>query len=110
MYINNTEVGKRFSKRRKELGFKQCEICEKAELSDKYLSNIERGISLPSLQVFMKLCEVLETTPDAMLLGVTETSSASDYTALIESKIANMDTIKISLLLNFIDWLETQTI
>ena len=108
MYINSREVGKRIAKRRKELGLKQCYICEAADLSDKYLSNIERAISLPSLPVFMKLCECLKTTPDALLLGTTESAPASDYARHIESKLKNMNKTQIDLILNFIDWVENQ--
>ena len=108
MYIDSKEVAKRIAKRRKELGLKQCDVCEAADLSDKYLSNIERAISLPSLPVFMKLCEILKTTPDALLLGTTETAPASDYARHIESKFNNLNRNQIDLVLNFIDWLENQ--
>lgn len=110
MYINAHELGKRIAKRRKELSLKQYEVCEKADLSDKYLSNIERGISLPSLPVFMKLCEVLDITPDSLLLATTETATHSEYTKHIDNKIQNMNSEQIKLILNFIDWVETQNI
>lgn len=110
MYINSHEVGKRIAKRRKELNLKQYEVCEKSDLSDKYLSNIERGISLPSLPVFMKLCEVLDITPDSLLLGTTANASPSEYTKHIENKLNNMSKEKVNLVLNFIDWVESQKI
>lgn len=110
MYINSNEIGKRIAKRRKELGLKQYEVCEKSDLSDKYLSNIERGISLPSLPVFMKLCEVLKVTPDALLLGTTIDATSSEYSKHIENKIQNMSKPKIELILNFIDWVESQNV
>lgn len=108
MYINSAEIGKRIAKRRKELGMKQYEICEKAELSDKYLSNIERAVSLPSLEVFMKLCEVLDTTPNALLLGTSENADKSQYALHIANKLEKMNKNQISLVLNFIEWLENQ--
>lgn len=69
MYVDYKEVGKRIAKRRKELGMKQFEVNEQAELSDKYLSNLERATSVPSVDVLMRLCDVLQTTPNALLLG-----------------------------------------
>lgn len=110
MNINNFELGKRISDRRKELGLKQYEVCEKADLSNKYLSNLERGISLPSLQVFLKLCEILNTTPDELLLGISDNATAKDYAKHIENKIQNLNKSQINLILNFIDWVETQEI
>ena len=62
-------IGKRIAIRRRELGLKQSQVEERAEIGDKYLSNIERGISVPSIEVIMKLSSVLETTPDYFLVG-----------------------------------------
>ncbi len=36
-------------------------------MSPEAYARIERGQSLPSFPTFMRLCEVMETTPDAML-------------------------------------------
>lgn len=47
MTIDYTEIGKRIARRRKALGLKQSEVEEKAGLGQKYLSNIERSISIP---------------------------------------------------------------
>ena len=38
---------------------KQSEVEEKADLSYKYLSNIERSVSIPSLEVIMRLAAAL---------------------------------------------------
>ena len=68
-YVNYKEVGKRIAERRRELGLKQWQVNEMAGLSDKYLSNIERATSVLSIDVLMKLCVALKTTPDSLLLG-----------------------------------------
>ena len=39
MTLDYTEIGKRIARRRKELGLKQSEVEEKADISYKYLSN-----------------------------------------------------------------------
>ena len=41
MDLDYKEIGKRIALRRKELGLKQSEVEERADLSQKYLSNIE---------------------------------------------------------------------
>ena len=74
MYVDYKELGKRIAKRRKELGLKQRQVNEMAELSDKYLSNIETARSIPSIDVLMRICGVLKVTPDYLLLG-----SVNDY-------------------------------
>ena len=67
MDINYKVIGKRIAVRRRELGLKQAQVEEMAGIGYKYLSNIERGISIPSIEVIMRLASVLETTPDFFL-------------------------------------------
>ena len=64
MDLDYKEIGKRIARRRKELGLKQSEVEERADLSQKYLSNIERSISIPSIEVIMRLAVALDTTTD----------------------------------------------
>ena len=79
MDINYSEVGRRMAKRRKELGLKQYQVCEMINVNYKYISNLETGRSVPSLEVVMNLCEALKTTPDYLLLGtLTDDGIATD--------------------------------
>ena len=67
MELDYSEIGKRIARRRKELGLRQVQVCERAGINDKYLSCIERATSIPSLEVVMKLALALDTTPDEFL-------------------------------------------
>jgi len=69
MEIDYMQIGKRIANRRKKLGLKQYEVEEAANLSYKYLSNIERGVSIPSTESIMRIAMVLDTTPDTFLVG-----------------------------------------
>lgn len=69
MKLDYKDIGKRIAKRRKILGLSQATVEEKADIGDKYLSSIERGISIPSTEVVMRLAVALETTPDEFLVG-----------------------------------------
>ena len=105
--VNYNELGRRVAKRRKELGLKQVEVNERADLSDKYLSHIETARSIPSIEVLMKICTVLDTTPDHLLLGSTKNG--------VDQQIAEKlnlitDEKKKHLLSSFIDWLIEQDI
>lgn len=55
MELDYTEIGKRIAKRRKELGLRQAQLSEMVDISDPYLSNIERAVSIPSTEVIMRL-------------------------------------------------------
>lgn len=68
MEINYKRIGRQIAARRKELGYRQSYVEELAGLSDKYLSSIETGRSIPSLETLVHICEVLSTTPDHLLV------------------------------------------
>ncbi|MBQ7821730.1 MAG: helix-turn-helix transcriptional regulator [Clostridia bacterium] len=110
MYVDYKEVGKRIAARRKELGLKQIEVNEMAELSDKYLSNIETARSIPSIDVLMRICAVLKTTPDTILLGAVKNHENIDLSSLVSEKITKLDSKKQLLTYNFIDWIGEQDI
>lgn len=73
MYVDFKLLGKRIAKRRHDLGIKQNVLAEKAGISNNYLSNIENGKSIPSLETFVILCLKLKTSPDYFLLGTMKT-------------------------------------
>ncbi|MCR4935881.1 MAG: helix-turn-helix domain-containing protein [Oscillospiraceae bacterium] len=69
MELDYAEIGKRIARRRKQLGLKQTDVEERADIGYKYLTSIERAISIPSIEVIMRLAAALDTTPDEFLLG-----------------------------------------
>ena len=69
MKLDYTEIGKRIAARRRQLGLKQAEVSELADISNTYMSSIERAVSIPSTEVIMRLAIALDTTPDEFLVG-----------------------------------------
>lgn len=69
MNLDYKEIGRRIARRRRQLGLKQSTVEERAEIGYKYLSSIERGLSIPSTEVIMRLALALDTTPDEFLIG-----------------------------------------
>ena len=63
MELDYTVIGKNIARRRKKLGLKQAEVEEMADIGQKYLTNIERAVSIPSIEVVMRLAAALDTTP-----------------------------------------------
>ncbi|MBQ9948163.1 MAG: helix-turn-helix transcriptional regulator [Oscillospiraceae bacterium] len=105
MNIDYKEVGKRMAKRRKELGLKQYQVCEMINVNYKYISNLETGRSIPSLEVIMNLCEALRTTPDYLLLGAASADSELTDSTLC-AKISRLDAKSKRILFGMIDILE----
>ena len=62
-------MGNRIKIRRKELRIKQAELAERLNISNNHMSSIENGRHKPSLDVFIQICNLLNVTPDYLLLG-----------------------------------------
>jgi len=103
MELDYSEIGRRIARRRKELGLRQVEVCERAGINDKYLSCIERATSIPSLEVIMKLALALDTTPDEFLTG--SIRYKDDQWRDIAELMRGMNTEQLSLAKNFLTWL-----
>lgn len=69
MMIDYAAVGKRIAAIRKKQHMTQEQLAERTELSIVYISHIENSRSIPSLETLVKLCGVLDVTPDELLLG-----------------------------------------
>lgn len=108
MELDYTEIGKRIAQRRKELGLKQAEVCESAEINDKYLSCIERATSIPSLEVLMRLALALDTTPDEFLVG--SVRYKSEQWRDVAELLRNMNPTQLELSKSFLRWVSEQNI
>lgn len=108
MELDYTEIGKRIARRRKELGLKQIQVCERAGINDKYLSCIERATSIPSLEVVMRLALALDTTPDEFLTG--SIRYEGDEWRDVAELMRNMNPRQLALAKSFLSWLADQEI
>ena len=106
MKLDYQKIGTRIAKRRKEVGLTQAQVEEAADLGFKYLSNIERGISIPSTEVIMRLAEALDTTPDTFLVGSARWEGEEWRTAA--QMLRGMDEKKLALANSFLSWLSEQ--
>ena len=107
MELDYTEIGRRIAKRRKELGLRQAKVCEMANISDKYLSCIERATSIPSTEVIMRLALALDTTPDEFLVGTAHRED--DEWKNVAELLRTMDEKQLALARSFLTWLNEQT-
>lgn len=106
MKLDCSEIGRRIARRRKELGLRQVQVCERAGINDKYLSCIERATSIPSLEVIMKLAIALETTPDEFLTG--SIRHESEEWRDVAELMRNMSPEQLQLAKSFLTWLSEQ--
>lgn len=109
MELDYKEIGSRIAARRKKLGLKQSEVEERAKIGYKYLSNIERGISIPSLEVILRLSIALDTTPDEFLLGAADTTKDDGWKSAADM-LRKLNSKQLSLVKSFIKWVSEQNI
>lgn len=108
MEVDYTEIGRRIARRRKDLGLKQAEVCERANINDKYLSCIERASSIPSLEVIIRLAIALDTTPDEFLTGCIY--YGNEQWRDVAEILRKMTPKKLDLAKSFLIWLSEQEI
>ena len=106
MELDYKAIGTRIAQRRKQLGLKQSEVEESADIGFKYLSNIERGISIPSTEVIMRLALALDTTPDEFLVGTAR--QGDEGWKDIAELLRPMKGKQLDLAKNFLTWLSEQ--
>lgn len=99
-------IGQRIAQRRKHLKLTQMQVAEQADISEQYLSNIERAVSIPSIEVVMRLAIALDTTPDTFLVGSARQETArwesvAQYLRLLDER--QLDTAE-----SFLAWLSEQ--
>lgn len=109
MDIDYTEIGKRIARRRKELGLRQSQVSELADISDPYMSNIERAVSIPSTEVIMRLALALDTTPDEFLVGTVRRKEDEDWRSVAEL-LRGLDAKRLELARSFLGWLREQSL
>lgn len=63
------EIGTRVRSRRIRLGWSQAELARRAGFTTGYVSEIERGLRVPSLQALFDLAGALKVAPAALVPG-----------------------------------------
>ncbi len=108
MELDYSMIGKRIARRRKQLGLKQAEVEELAGIGDKYLSNIERAVSIPSIEVILRLAIALDTTPDEFLVGAVR--HHKDAWQDVAELLRPMNENQLALAQSFLTWLGNKTL
>ena len=75
--MEKAALGERIREARLQKGYTQQELAEQAELGVVYLSEIERGIKMPSMNSFIKIINALEVSADYVLRD--ELPSGKEY-------------------------------
>ena len=75
--MDKAALGNKLREARMQKGYTQQALAQKAGIGIMYLSEIERGVKMPSLNSFIRLIEALEISADYILRD--ELSSGREY-------------------------------
>ena len=75
--MDKSALGKKLREIRQKKGYTQHALAEIAGIGNVYLGEIERGIKMPSLNIFIKLIEALDVSADYILRD--EVTSGKEY-------------------------------
>jgi transcriptional regulator with XRE-family HTH domain len=87
--LKKETIGKRIREERLKKGYTQQEVADKAKICVMYLSEIERGIKMPSLNSFIQILEGLEVSADYILRGEVNSGQAYIYDEITQ-KLRNL--------------------
>ena len=60
-------LGRRLRESRIKRGYTQQALAKKADIGEVYLGEIERGLKMPSMNIFIKIIEALDISADYIL-------------------------------------------
>lgn len=83
--VNYKEMGERIKIGRKSLGITQEKLSEKIDVSPSYISEIERGTSICSLEVLVEISEVLNLNLDNLVNGMNESNADTTFSEILKN-------------------------
>ena len=87
--VDFKSLGHNLRKIRVDAALSQEELAERCSCCGSYIGKIENGKALPSLEMIVKIANVLDTTVDVLLMGVPQkTESAVMETFLVSTPIS----------------------
>lgn len=82
--MERTEIGRRIREARLKKGFTQQALAEAAGIGEMYISQIERGVKMPSLNLFVKIISALDISSDFVLRDTLPTGKNFVYDEVAE--------------------------
>ena len=80
--MNKVSLGDKIKAARVSKGFTQQELSRAVDINEMYLSEIERGVKMPSMNLFIKLIVTLDVSADYILRDVSPSGKVFVYDEL----------------------------
>lgn len=98
--INYKEIGKRIKEGRKKVGLTQEKLAEKIDVSPSYISEIERGSSICSLQVLVDIAHILNLNLEFLVNDISEKNIDSSFSEILNGIPQNYRKLYITICKN----------
>ena len=73
------QIGERIQSSREAAGLTQAQLAEAAEISTQFMSDVERGVSGPSIYTLICICRKLHVSSDYLLMGIESDKSMNEF-------------------------------
>ena len=94
--MNGKGLGRKINSARKDVGITSEKLAELCNINATYLRQIESGTKVPSLPVFVTICDALKVSPTYLLSDTLQTNEAQGMDDLIDLwKAASPKQIKL---------------
>lgn len=103
----NIEIGKRIRAERERAGFTREKLAEAADVTPRFIADIERGsvgLSIPTLK---KICEILRISSDRILWGTRTDVSIDERLKLLDSGCIEIIDKAVQCQLELIDYVKS---
>lgn len=101
--VNLVKLGTRIKEKRKSLNLTQEEMASKLNLTKNHLSDVERGVCGPSLEVLIGISYLSDTPVDYFLLDSPHISSRYLIEYELAPRLAKLSTASLQYIINMID-------
>lgn len=95
--VNYKEMGDRIKSGRKSIGITQEKLAEEIDVSPSYISEIERGSSICSLEVLVAIANVLDLNLDNLVNGINESNAKSSFDEILRNIPKDKQNLYISI-------------
>ncbi len=82
--VDYVEIGKRIKRQRKKYNLTQEKLAEKVNVAPTYISEIERGTSICSIAVLVRIANELNLNLDNLVCGINISNIESTFKELLE--------------------------
>ena len=93
LYDDKMFIGKKIKQLRTNAKLSQAELSEKIGMTEKNLSNIERGLQVPALNSFLKLLDILKIPLSEFGIHAQDTENKNRDELIKEIYLSNTDEI-----------------